>query len=125
MLPQLILPDWHIPNLASHLLALNLKRLSHDWQNRHGHPVLLAETFVDRKSIRLLTIDKSLHHIGGKGGQFQIPNCGQFADRLDPPAFEDFRPGKGPRQGLNDGRLNRFGGFRDFPVQPVIFSMDR
>jgi hypothetical protein len=43
----LILPDWHIPNLASHLLALNLKRLSHDWQNRHGHPILLAETFVD------------------------------------------------------------------------------
>jgi hypothetical protein len=43
----LILPDWHIPNLASHLLALNLKRLSNDWQNSHGHPILLAETFVD------------------------------------------------------------------------------
>jgi hypothetical protein len=43
----LILPDWHIPNLASHLLALNLKRLSQDWQLYHGHPVLLAETFVD------------------------------------------------------------------------------
>lgn len=43
----LILPGWNIPNLASHLLALNLKRLSHDWQNRHGHPIVLAETFVD------------------------------------------------------------------------------
>lgn len=43
----LILPDWHTPNLASHLLACNLKRLSHDWQHRHGHPLLLAETFVD------------------------------------------------------------------------------
>lgn len=43
----LILPDWHIPNLASHLLALNLKRLSQDWQLYHGHPILLAETFVD------------------------------------------------------------------------------
>jgi hypothetical protein len=43
----LILPDWHIPNLASHLLALNLKRLSLDWQLYHGHPILLAETFVD------------------------------------------------------------------------------
>ena len=42
----LILPDWHIPNLASHLLALNLKRLSQDWQLYHGHPILLAETFV-------------------------------------------------------------------------------
>jgi hypothetical protein len=43
----LILPDWHTPNLASHLLALNLKRLSQDWQIYHGHPILLAETFVD------------------------------------------------------------------------------
>lgn len=43
----LILPDWHIPNLASHLLSLNLKRLSQDWQIYHGHPLLLAETFVD------------------------------------------------------------------------------
>jgi hypothetical protein len=43
----LILPDWRIPNLASHLLALNLKRLSQDWQLYHGHPLLLAETFVD------------------------------------------------------------------------------
>jgi hypothetical protein len=44
----LILPDWHIPNLASHLLALNLKRLSDDWQYYHGHPIMLAETFVDK-----------------------------------------------------------------------------
>ncbi len=43
----LILPDWHIPNLASHVLALNLKRLSQDWQQYHGHPILVAETFID------------------------------------------------------------------------------
>jgi len=43
----LILPDWHLPNLASRLLALNLKRLSTDWLSFHGHPILLAETFVD------------------------------------------------------------------------------
>ncbi len=43
----LILPDWHIPNLASHLLAMNLKRLNSDWQHFYGHPILLAETFVD------------------------------------------------------------------------------
>jgi hypothetical protein len=43
----LILPGPHIPNLASRVLALNLKRLSRDWQSIHGHPVLLAETFVD------------------------------------------------------------------------------
>jgi hypothetical protein len=43
----LILPGIYIPNLASRILSLNLKRLANDWQNIHGHPVLLAETFVD------------------------------------------------------------------------------
>ena len=43
----LILPDCHQPNLASRLLAMNLKRLSGDWMRCHGHPILLAETFVD------------------------------------------------------------------------------
>jgi len=43
----LILPYIHIPNLASKILSLNLKRLARDWDNIHGHPVVLAETFVD------------------------------------------------------------------------------
>jgi Domain of unknown function (DUF4338) len=43
----LILPDWHRPNLASRILALNLKRLSADWERYYGHPILVAETFVD------------------------------------------------------------------------------
>lgn len=43
----LILPDTRIPNLASRVLALNLKRLSCDWQTFYGHPIYLAETFVD------------------------------------------------------------------------------
>ena len=43
----LILPHIHIPNLASKILSLNLKRLSSDWQSVHGHQLLLAETFVD------------------------------------------------------------------------------
>lgn len=43
----LILPDAHRPNLASRVLALNLRRLSDDWQAVYGHELLLAETFVD------------------------------------------------------------------------------
>ncbi|MEW6523300.1 MAG: Druantia anti-phage system protein DruA [Bacillota bacterium] len=43
----LILPHVHQPNLASKCLALNLRRLSADGQASFGHPVLLAETFVD------------------------------------------------------------------------------
>ncbi len=34
-------------NLASRILALNLKRLSRDYGAIYGHPVYLAETFVD------------------------------------------------------------------------------
>lgn len=43
----LILPDVHIPNLPSKLLALNTRRLSSDWHAVYGHAVLAAETFVD------------------------------------------------------------------------------
>ncbi len=43
----LILPTWHYPNFASRILSLNLKRLSQDWERYYGHPILLAETFVD------------------------------------------------------------------------------
>lgn len=43
----LILPEWHIPNLGSRILSLCQKRISADWQNTFGHPVLLLETFVD------------------------------------------------------------------------------
>jgi hypothetical protein len=43
----LILPDVNVPNLASRVLSLNLKRLSHDWQAGHSHPIYLAENFVD------------------------------------------------------------------------------
>ncbi len=45
----LILPDFHIENLASKILSLNLRRLSQDWQTIHGHPIVLAETFVDQE----------------------------------------------------------------------------
>ena len=48
----LILPGWNQPNLASRLLALNLKRLSPDWEICHGHSILLAETFVDGSRFR-------------------------------------------------------------------------
>ena len=43
----LILPNIHIPNLASKILSLNLRRLPRDWVHVYGHPVLIAETFVD------------------------------------------------------------------------------
>ncbi len=43
----LILPDVQMPNLASKTLTLNIRRMATDWQAVYGHPVVLAETFVD------------------------------------------------------------------------------
>ena len=43
----LILPGESFPNLASRILALNLHRLSADWQAVYRHPIVLAETFVE------------------------------------------------------------------------------
>ena len=43
-----ILPGCGAANLASRVLGLSVRRLSHDFRAAHGHPVLLAETFVDR-----------------------------------------------------------------------------
>jgi hypothetical protein len=48
----LILPGVNVPNLASRVLSLNLKRLSRDWQDAHGHPIYIAETFVDPRFYR-------------------------------------------------------------------------
>ena len=42
-----VLPAGRVPNLASRALGLGLRRLSRDMRAAHGHPVLLAETFVD------------------------------------------------------------------------------
>jgi len=43
----LILPDWRQPNLASRILSSCQKRLTEDWQQFFGHPLVLLETFVD------------------------------------------------------------------------------
>jgi len=40
------------PNVASRVLALGLKRLSADWQEQWGSPVLLVESFVDERQYR-------------------------------------------------------------------------
>jgi hypothetical protein len=43
----LILPEHHYPNLASRVLSLCERRISLDWQQCFGYPLLLLETFVD------------------------------------------------------------------------------
>lgn len=42
----------HYPNLASRVLSQCLKRLSADWEQEWGHPVLVVESFVDETKYR-------------------------------------------------------------------------
>ena len=44
----LIMPYVKVPHLASWVLGQTLRRLSEDWERKYGHPILLAETFVER-----------------------------------------------------------------------------
>ncbi len=48
----LLEPKGKRPNTASQILGANLRRLSEDWQAVYGHPVVLAETFVDPKQFQ-------------------------------------------------------------------------
>ena len=48
----LMLPWVRVPNLASEILARNLRRISADWEQVYGHRVRLAETFVDAHRFR-------------------------------------------------------------------------
>lgn len=50
---RFLVPPWvRVKNLASRVLAMNLRRLSADWERAWGHPVHLAETFVDTTRFR-------------------------------------------------------------------------
>ena len=48
----LILPWVRVPHLASWTLGRISRRLAEDWQAKYGHPVVLAETFVEQERFR-------------------------------------------------------------------------
>jgi hypothetical protein len=48
----LLLPWIQVPGLASHLLGRVTRQISRDWAACYGHPVHLAETFVDTERFR-------------------------------------------------------------------------
>ena len=48
----LILPDWHLPNVGTKVLALCEHRIGGDWQDCFDQPLLLLETFVDTARYR-------------------------------------------------------------------------
>lgn len=48
----LIVPYVKVPNLASHVLGMAMRRVGADWINRYGEGPLLVETFVEKKRFR-------------------------------------------------------------------------
>lgn len=48
----LIRPGVEVKHLASHVLAMALRRLPQDWQTRYGYPPWLVETFVEKEKYR-------------------------------------------------------------------------
>jgi len=62
---------YHIPNLASRVMKLNVQRLSADWEQVYHHAVLVAETFVDPEQFRGTTYQVSGWTLLGKTQGFQ------------------------------------------------------
>jgi hypothetical protein len=57
------------PNLASRVMRLCLDRLSGDWQTRYGHPIWIAESFVDPQQFRGTCYKVSgWEHVGNTAG---------------------------------------------------------
>jgi predicted transposase YbfD/YdcC len=65
----LVLPRCECPNLISRFMKLMLGRLSSDWKQSWGHPVALAETFVDPHLYQGTAYKASgWHRLGQTGG---------------------------------------------------------
>ena len=65
----LILPWVHVKNLASHIIALSIKRLKHDWPILYQTEPYLLETFVDRNQYKGTCYKASnWHYVGETSG---------------------------------------------------------
>lgn len=82
----LVLPWIRQPHLASRILGTNLRRLSRDWQAAYGHPVLLAETFVDTARFRGTCYRASNWHYLGETLGFSRTRERGFAPNQRPKA---------------------------------------
>jgi hypothetical protein len=68
-----VLPAWNRKNVASRTLALCERRLSEDWTESFGHPILLLETFVDEHHRGTLYLAANWKYVGDTRGFRRIP----------------------------------------------------
>lgn len=77
----LIVPDVHVPNLASHALSLCMARLAEDWAERYGFAPVLAETFVDPSSYRGTCYQAAnWRHVGKSAARATAYSNGKVSD---------------------------------------------
>lgn len=106
----LIVPWVRVPGLASHVLGQVVRRLKDDWQLKYGHPVWLAETFVERDRFRGIAYRAAnwlrVGQTQGRGRQgpdprvrsatikdvFVYPLHRDFRQRLQGPALQSSEP---------------------------------
>jgi len=75
----LILPWIKVKYLASKVLSLSLKRLGSDWQKTYGHPVYLAETFVDNARFKGTCYQAAnWHYVGQTKGSAKRGNAYRY-----------------------------------------------
>jgi hypothetical protein len=110
------------PNLASRVLKLVCGRLGSDWQAQFGHPVLLAETFVDPQRFRGTCYRAANWQALGQTRGFG--RCGQdyYVDREHPKELWVYPLGRGALGQLQAPELAeglRKGGRRLPPPVPL------
>ena len=72
----LIVPWVRVKYLASRALSLSLRRLCNDWQQLYGHPVYLAETFVDNARFKGTCYQAAnWHYVGQTRGSAKRGNA--------------------------------------------------
>lgn len=110
------------PNLASRVLRLVCERLSEDWREAFGHPVLLAETFVDPARFRG-TCYRAANWLA-LGATQGFERCGQdyYVDLQHPKELWVYPLGRSALQRLRASELSaelREGGRALPPPSPV------
>lgn len=85
-----VLPTWRCPNLGSRILALCQRRISRDWCVTFGHPILLLETFVDRRHRGTVYQAANWTCVGETSGFRRI--VGGYSTTLDAPKKIFVRP---------------------------------
>lgn len=72
----LVLPWVKVPHLASHVLGQIARRISADWIQKYGHPIVMLETFVERNRFRGTCYQASnWHWVGETQGRSRNDRC--------------------------------------------------